>query len=136
MQIGSILGMDAKKVTDLINGKIEPYVTLSEEAYNKSNADNIQRNIDYQNQKYENDKAQGLEQLRRLEEDYIKQSREQDTQNKIADGNLSILARMTGVGFSNRGIMGMDEVMRQGQRILAEMSTQYERSSEDTRNYL
>lgn len=136
MQIGQILGMDTKKVTDLINGKIEPYVSLSDEAYNDSNADNIQRSIDYQTQKYENDKAQGFEQLRRLEEDYNKQYQEQTTQNKIADWNLSILARMTGTGFSNRGIMWMDEVMRQWQRIISEMSTQYERSSADTRNYL
>lgn len=136
MQIGQILGMDAKKVTDLINGKVEPYVTLSDEAYNKSNADNIERTIAYETQKYEDQKMVWYEQLRRLEEDFTKQYSEQQTQNKIADANLSILARMTWTGFSNRGIIGMDEIHRQWQRILSEMSTQYQRSSEDTRNYL
>jgi hypothetical protein len=50
--------MDPKKVTDLINGKIEAYVTLSDEAYNDSNADNIENRIAYETQKYENDKTQ------------------------------------------------------------------------------
>jgi hypothetical protein len=134
-QIGAALGMDAKKVTDLINGKVDPYVTLGEEAYADA-TDTIQRTIDYQNQKYEDDKAQGLEQLKRMEEDYVNVFNDQKDKNKIADGNLSVLARMTGVGFSNRGIIGMEEVMQQGQKILQDMSTQYERSSEDGRKYI
>lgn len=129
------LWMDAQRVTDLINWKVDKYVTLSDKAYTDA-TQWIQRSLDYQEKVYQQNKQQWMDKLRRLEEDYTRQFQQQEQQNKIADGNLSVLARMTGVGFSNRGIIGMEEVTKQWQRILAEMSTQYARSSADTASYL
>lgn len=134
-QIWQALGMNPKKVNDLLMGDYSKYLTLSDEAVQDA-TEGIQAQLDYQTEKYEMDKQQWVEELTRLQEDYDKLYQEQVAKNEIQDANLSLLARMTWTWFSSRGIMWMEELQRQWQQMLSKLTTSYERSSADMQVYM
>lgn len=65
--------------------------------------------------------------LQRLTETHQKNYERQKRQNEINEGNANILAGLTGIGFSSRGIQGLQEIQTQAKEILDDMTTKYER---------
>lgn len=91
---------------------------LSEEA--KISRERLKEDFDIVNQRQERERQQ-------FSDDFNKNYERQKRQNEINEGNMNMIAGLTGIGFSSRGLHGLQEVQTQGKEILDDMLTKFKR---------
>ena len=132
-EIASELWWDVDKVYQLNLLKQGSSATRLGKYYNLSDAEigrlseeaNISRqrlkeDFEISNQRQERERQQ-------FTDDFNKNYERQKRQNEINEGNMNMIAGLTGIGFTSRGLHGLQEVQTQGKEILDDMLTKFER---------
>lgn len=132
-QIASKLWWTTDKVYQLNLLKQGSNATRLWKYYNLSDSERtrLSEEADIQRQRLKEDHEIAMQRqdrdLQWLTETHQKNYERQKRQNEINEGNANMLAGLTGIGFSSRGMQGLQEIQTQAKEILDDMTTKYER---------